>query len=95
MRLFLTFTLIRVLGRCDLTWGSRREPFGKRFVGVCKPSINQGASAFIENKRWLPNPRAMTGVVNRNGSSVYQTEAVLDFIHHARRLEPLARRSVP
>jgi hypothetical protein len=31
----------------------------------------------MQNKRYLPNPRAADDVVNRNAASVYQTDQVL------------------
>jgi hypothetical protein len=40
------------------------------------PAINHAAAAFIENKRYLINQAAETGMVNRNGPSVYQTNQV-------------------
>jgi hypothetical protein len=40
------------------------------------PAINHAAAAFIENKRYRTNPHAETGMVNRNGPSVYQTDQV-------------------
>src|SRR5882724_6624842 len=94
MRLFLTFTLVRVLGRCDLTWGSQEEPLAKQFLDSCTPSINHASPAFIQNKRYRANPGPFSGVVNRNAVSVYQTEAVLDFIHHVRRRLPASRKTI-
>src|SRR5712671_6837377 len=91
MSFFLTFTLIRVLGRCDLTWGSQQEPLAKHFAGNRTRSLNHAPHAFIQNKRYRPNPRPFSGVVNRNAVSVYQTEAVLDFIHHVRRRRSASR----
>jgi hypothetical protein len=40
------------------------------------PAINHVAAAFTQNKRYPAKPRAIAGVVNRNGRSVYQTDAV-------------------
>jgi hypothetical protein len=42
----------------------------------CLPAINHVASAFIENKRYPTNQLATSGMVNRNGASVYQTDQV-------------------
>jgi len=42
--------------------------------------INHAPPAFIENKRYRSKPRGIDDVVNRNGASVYQTEAVLILI---------------
>ena len=42
------------------------------------PTINHEASLFTENKRYLPKPRAIADVVNRNADSVYQTEQVFN-----------------
>src|SRR5258708_22947459 len=94
MSLFLTFTLVRVLGRCDLTWGSREEPLTKHFVATCTPPINHGLPPFSENKRYRANPRPMARVVNRKADAVYQTEAVLDFIHHVRKTPPASRKTI-
>src|SRR5258708_38370541 len=94
MSFFLTFTLIRVLGRCDLTWGSQQEPLAKHFAGNRSRSLNHAPHAFIQNKRYRPNPRPFSGVVNRNAVSVYQTEAVLDFIHHVRRRLSAVRKTI-
>src|ERR1700761_2068801 len=41
-----------------------------------KPAINHEACAFIENKRYRPNPARAGGMVNRNGGLVYQTDQV-------------------
>jgi hypothetical protein len=48
---------------------------------VCRrtPTINHARAAFIENKRYRIKARAFDDVVNRNGVSVYQTDAVLIF----------------
>jgi len=44
------------------------------------PTINHASRAFIENKRYRSKPHGIRDVVNRNGDSVYQTEAVLILI---------------
>jgi hypothetical protein len=44
------------------------------------PTINHARPAFTENKRYRPKPHGIGDVVNRNGDSVYQTEAVLILI---------------
>src|SRR5271168_2920536 len=44
------------------------------------PTINHARPAFTENKRCRTKPRAIADVVNRNGVSVYQTDAVLILI---------------
>jgi len=41
------------------------------------PTINHAACAFIENKRYRANQRAVDDVVNQNGRRVYQTDAIL------------------
>src|SRR6202047_731073 len=68
---------MRVLDRCHLTTGSRRELPCKRTARRGTPRINHAALAFIENKRYRTNPQPIDGVVNRNADSVYQTDAVL------------------
>jgi hypothetical protein len=40
------------------------------------PAINHVAAAFTQNKRCQAKPRCIADVVNRNGRSVYQTDAV-------------------
>jgi hypothetical protein len=47
------------------------------FASRRAPTINQERRAFIQNKRCPINPPAIGDVVNRNGASVYQTDAVL------------------
>src|SRR5260221_5919636 len=94
MSFFLTFTLVRVLGRCDLTWGSQQEPLAKHFAGNRTRWINHAPPAFIQNKRYRPNPRPFSGVVNRNAVSVYQTEAAFDFIHHLPRRLSAVRQNI-
>jgi hypothetical protein len=49
------------------------------------PTINHGPPAFIENKRYRPKPPGIDDVVNRNGDSVYQTDAVLILIDGVQR----------
>jgi hypothetical protein len=66
-----------VLGRCDLTSGSRAGTARRTFAGHCTPVINHVRPAFTQNKRYRTNPRAADGVVNRNAVSVYQTDAFL------------------
>jgi hypothetical protein len=41
------------------------------------PTINHVRPAFIQNKRYRKNQRAIGDVVNRNAVSVYQTDVVL------------------
>jgi hypothetical protein len=55
------------------------------FAGRCTPVINHVRAAFIQNKRYRTNPRAVDDVVNRNGVSVYQTDAVLILIDRVQR----------
>jgi hypothetical protein len=43
---------------------------------VGKQPINHVAAAFTQNKRYRTKPPPLDGVVNRNGDSVYQTDAV-------------------
>jgi hypothetical protein len=40
------------------------------------PAINHVAAAFMQNKRCPAKPRGIVEMVNRNGRSVYQTDAV-------------------
>jgi hypothetical protein len=47
--------------------------------------INHVRPAFTQNKRYRTNPRAIDDVVNRNGVSVYQTDAVLILIDRVQR----------
>jgi hypothetical protein len=47
--------------------------------------INHAPPAFTQNKRYRTNPRAIDDVVNRNGVSVYQTDAVLILIDRVQR----------
>jgi hypothetical protein len=47
---------------------------------LCTPAINHVRPPFTQNKRYRANPRAIDDVVNRNGASVYQTDAVLILI---------------
>src|SRR5258708_40194305 len=88
------FTIIRVLVSSYFTWGSQQEPLAKHFAGNRTRWINHAPPAFIQNKRYRPNPRPFSGVVNRNAVSVYQTEAVLDFIHHVRRRLAAFRKTI-
>jgi hypothetical protein len=44
------------------------------------PTVNHACPVFIENKRYPAKPRGIGDVVNRNGVSVYQTDAVLILI---------------
>src|SRR6266436_3549271 len=76
MRLFLTFTP-SVLGRCDLTSGSRRELLSSARFARRTSTINHGRPSFIENKRYRSKPRPVGGMVNPKADSVYQTDAVL------------------
>jgi hypothetical protein len=43
-------------------------------------TINHAPPSFTENKRYRTKPRGIGDVVNRNGGSVYQTDAVLILI---------------
>jgi len=52
------------------------------------PTINHERAAFTQNKRYRTNPRAIDGVVNRNGASVYQTDQVLICIDRVQRRRP-------
>jgi hypothetical protein len=52
----------------------------KRGVRRHTPTINHARSPFTENKRYRVKPRGIGDVVNRNGASVYQTDAVLILI---------------
>jgi len=47
--------------------------------------VNHVGRAFTQNKRYRANPRAIDDVVNRNGDSVYQTDAVLLSIDRVQR----------
>jgi len=38
------------------------------------PTINHEGTAFMQNKRYRTNPRAIADVVNRNRRPVYQTD---------------------
>jgi membrane peptidoglycan carboxypeptidase len=49
------------------------------------PTINHASRAFIENKRYRSKPHGIRDVVNRNGDSVYQTDAVLILIGEVQR----------
>jgi len=55
------------------------------FAGRCTLVINHVRAAFTQNKRYRTNPRAVDDVVNRNGISVYQTDAVLILIDRVQR----------
>jgi hypothetical protein len=76
MRWFLTCTP-KVLHRCDLTSGSRRERCEARYPARDIPTVNHAVTPFIENKRYRMKPRRIDDVVNRNAVFVYQTDAVL------------------
>jgi hypothetical protein len=56
------------------------------------PAINHARPVFIENKRYRTKRRSVDDVVNPNGDSVYQTDAVLILIDRVqrRRLRRLA-----
>ena len=62
-----------------------REQFARAIAGRSTPRINHVRPPFIQNKRYRSNPRAIDDVVNRNGVSVYQTDAVLILIDRVRR----------
>jgi hypothetical protein len=49
------------------------------------PTINHERTAFMQNKRYRTNPRAIAGMVNRNARSVYQTDQVLICIDRMQR----------
>jgi len=55
------------------------------YCSRCTPTINHATPALIENKRYRSKPRGIGDVVNRNGASVYQTEAVLILIGEVQR----------
>jgi lipoprotein-anchoring transpeptidase ErfK/SrfK len=55
-----------------------RGPGRSQFPAPCKPAINHGGCAFIENKRYREEPRRIGDVVNQNAGFVYQTDAVLN-----------------
>jgi hypothetical protein len=57
----------------------------KRIARARTPTINHAPSAFIENKRYPSKPPGIGDVVNRNGDSVYQTDAVLILIGEVQR----------
>jgi hypothetical protein len=57
----------------------------KRIARARIPTINHAPSAFIENKRYPAKPPGIGDVVNRNGDSVYQTDAVLILIGEVQR----------
>jgi len=61
------------------------EPAGEVFRSRRTPVINHAPPAFTENKRYPPKPHGIGDVVNRNGDSVYQTEAVLILIGEVQR----------
>src|ERR1700722_17185971 len=75
MRLFLTFTF-QVLGRCDLTRGSRRG--GRRRAARRRPpTANHARPPFTEKKRYPIKQRRFGDVGYQKDVSVYQTYAVL------------------
>jgi hypothetical protein len=43
------------------------------------PTINHARAPFTQNKRYRTKPRATDDMVNQNGASVYQTDAVFAF----------------
>jgi hypothetical protein len=57
----------------------------KRIARARTPTINHAPPAFIENKRYPSKPPGIGDVVNRNGDSVYQTDAVLILIGEVQR----------
>jgi len=61
------------------------ELVGEAYRTRRTPTINHEPSAFIENKRYRSKPHGIGDVVNRNGDSIYQTDAVLILIGEVQR----------
>ncbi|MDH2383810.1 hypothetical protein [Bradyrhizobium sp. CER78] len=69
-------SLQSVLDSADLTSGSRGNSLHRQHATAAIPPINHVAAAFTQNKRYRAKPRRIADVVNPNGRSVYQTDAV-------------------